>query len=207
MAISEDRTTLPEINPLPPSRPRRRPSKRSMAIPKRGYRAPVSSLLSEMRGPLPPEERRLLRTIARNADTVAQGSGRVFLLLELSPRDVDRLAAFEAGGEDLDYAYDQPVPPDQADFVFDFASLNTPTVLNEERGGEHTIVSCAPQTASQGGFLQESELRPNVFTPADAPAADSNGRGMVLLPPVKYDINGQPVGIWNGFRAERRAAS
>ena len=99
MAVSEDRTTLPEINPLPP----RRPSRRAMLIPK-GRHVPwkPSPVLLEMRGPLPPEERRLLRTIARTADAIAQGQGSVFLLVELSPLDFDRLSAFEAGAEDLE---------------------------------------------------------------------------------------------------------
>ncbi len=220
MAISEDRTTLPEINPLPPRRPRR-PTRGAMLIPKGRYHPPkVSPVLVEMSGPLPPEERRLLRAIAKAADVVAQGDGRVFLLLELSPRDLDRLAAFEAGAEDLeeetdhddeseavdgdlDYAEGQPVPPEPADFVFEVASLNSPTVLNEERGGEHSVVTCAPQTAGHGGFLQKSELGPNIFIPTDGPTLDAAGRGVTLLPSIQYDINGQPAGIWNGFDGKR----
>jgi hypothetical protein len=99
MAISEDRTTLPEINPLPP----RRPSRKAMLIPKGRYAAPKPSpVLAEMRGPLPPEERLLLRAIAKGADVVAQGDGEVFLLVNLDAFHFDQLAAFEAAAEDLE---------------------------------------------------------------------------------------------------------
>ena len=102
MAVSEDRTTLPEINPLAPRRPRR-PSRGAMLIPKGRYHPPkVSPVLVEMRGPLPPEERRLLRAIAKAADVVAQGDGEVFLLVNLDAFHFDQLAAFEAAAEDLE---------------------------------------------------------------------------------------------------------